>query len=144
MDRPGGRLPLVIVKVSTAPLLVSRNASYGWPTAAAGSTQTPLTSVPPLVLGEHSRVIGRAWARAGVATTMPASSDPVAATAASVFLIMSSKDQLTVSADTAPAASITAWPGTIFRSARLPRDPLPGPKLAAPALKVNALPPLSA
>src|SRR5207244_2932802 len=49
----GGRAPLVIVKVSTAPLLVSRNASYGWPAAAAGSTQTPLTSVPPLVPGEH-------------------------------------------------------------------------------------------
>ena len=40
--------------------------------------------------------------------------------------------------------SITAWPGTIFRSARLPRDPLPAPKLVAPAANVNALPPLSA
>ena len=52
--------------------------------------------------------------------------------------------QLTASADTAPAASITARPGTIFRSARLPRDPLPVPKLVAPAPKVNALPLLSA
>ena len=52
--------------------------------------------------------------------------------------------QLTASADTAPAASITAWPGTIFRSARLPRDPLPVPKPVAPAPNVNALPPLSA
>src|SRR5215472_8756825 len=101
MNRPGGRLPLVIVKVSTAPLLVSRNASYGWPTTAAGSTQTPLTSVPPLVLGEHSRWIGRDWAmagvamagvaragvaRAGVARATPASSDPAAAMAAIVFL----------------------------------------------------------
>ena len=51
---------------------------------------------------------------------------------------------LTDSADTAPAASITARPGTIFRSARLPRDPLPVPKLVAPAPKVNALPLLSA
>src|SRR6516165_1021189 len=95
MDRPGGRLPLVIVKVSTAPLLVSRNASYGWPTAAAGSTQTPLTSVPPLLPGEHSRVIGRDWASAGaaaprLASRAPARSDPAAATAATVFLIMSS------------------------------------------------------
>ena len=49
----------MIVKVSTAPLLVSRNASYGWPAAAAGSTQAPLISVPPLLPGEHSRVIGR-------------------------------------------------------------------------------------
>jgi hypothetical protein len=76
--------------VSTAPLLVSRNASYGWPTAAAGSTQTPLTSVPPLVPGEHSRVIGRDAASAGLAAARPASSAPAAATAASVFLIMSS------------------------------------------------------
>src|SRR6516225_8474483 len=90
MDRPGGRAPLVMVKVSTAPLLVSRNPSYGWPTAAAGSTQTPLTSVPPLVLGEHSRLIGWDWARAGAVTATPASSDPAAATAAIVFLIMSS------------------------------------------------------
>jgi len=52
--------------------------------------------------------------------------------------------QLTASADTAPAASITAWPGPIFRSARLPCDPLPVPKPAEPAPKVNALPPLSA
>src|SRR5512143_359826 len=50
----------------------------------------------------------------------------------------------TVSVDTALAASITAEPGTIFRSARLPRDPLPAPKLVAPAANVNALPPLSA
>ena len=90
MDRPGGRLPLVIVKVSTAPLLVSRKPSYGWPTEAAGSTQTPLTSVPPLVPGEHSRVIVRAWASAGLAVAMPASSAPAAAMAANVFLIMSS------------------------------------------------------
>src|ERR1700678_3044949 len=34
------------------------------------------------------------------------------------------------SADTVPAASITAWPGTIFRSAQLPRAPLLVPKLA--------------
>jgi hypothetical protein len=33
---------------------------------------------------------------------------------------------------------MTVWPGTIFRSARLPCDPLPVPKLAAPAVKVNA------
>ena len=52
--------------------------------------------------------------------------------------------QLTASADTAPAASITARPGAIFRSARLPRDALPVPKLVAPAPKVNALPLLSA
>src|SRR6516165_6346182 len=95
MDRPGGRLPLVIVKVSTAPLLVSKNASYGWPTAAAGSTQTPLTSVPPLLPDEHNKVICRDWASAGVAAPIPASrtpasSDPVATTAATVFLIMSS------------------------------------------------------
>jgi len=48
--------------------------------------------------------------------------------------------QLTGSVDTASAASMTAWPGTIFRSARLPSDPLPAPKLVAPALKVNASP----
>src|SRR6516162_11026292 len=90
MNNPGGTLPEVIVKVSTAPLLVSRNPSYGWPTAAAGSTQTPLTSLPPLVLGEHSKVIGRDWASAGPAAAMPASSAPAAATAATVFLIMSS------------------------------------------------------
>ena len=149
----------MIVKVSTAPLLVSRNASYGWPAAAAGSTQTPLTSVPPLVAGEHSRVIGRDWASAGAAAPMPASrapasSDPAATTAATVFLIMSSSGngvwwsaaggQFTVSVDTALAASITARPGTIFRSPRLPRDPLPVPKLVAPAANVNALPLLSA
>jgi hypothetical protein len=52
--------------------------------------------------------------------------------------------QFTVSVDTASAASITARPGTIFRSARLPRDPLPAPKLVAPAANVNAFPPLSA
>src|SRR5262249_45204389 len=63
---------------------------YGWPTAAAGSTQVPLTSVPPLVPGEHSKVIGRAWANAGVAAAMAASSAPAAATAAAIFLIMSS------------------------------------------------------
>src|SRR6516165_4878092 len=90
MDSPGGRAPLVIVKVSTAPLLVSRKPSYGWPTAAAGSTQTPLTSLPPLVLGEHSKMIGRDWASAGPAAVMPTSSAPAAATAATVFLIMSS------------------------------------------------------
>src|SRR5690349_21452263 len=125
MDRPGGSLPEVIVKVSTAPLLVSRNASYGWPTAAAGSTQTPLTSVPPLLPGEHGRVIGRDWACAGVtaptmASSAPASSDPVAMTAATVFVIMSSLGnrvcwsaaggQLTVSVVTA-SAGITARPG---------------------------------
>jgi hypothetical protein len=58
-----------MVKVSTAPLLVSRNASYGWPTVAAGSTHTPLTSVPPLLPGEHSKVIGgglcQGWAGRG-------------------------------------------------------------------------------
>ena len=85
---------------------------------------------------------------------MPASSDPATAMAAAVFLIISflledgfgdaRGDQLTASADTAPAASITARPGTIFRSSRLPRDPLPEPKPAAPAPNVNALPPLSA
>jgi hypothetical protein len=48
--------------------------------------------------------------------------------------------QLSASADTASAASRTARPGTIFRSARPPCDPLPTPKLTAPALKVNALP----
>src|SRR5215469_16672162 len=95
MDSPGGRLPLVMVKVSTAPLLVSKNASYGWPTAAAGSTHTPLTSVPPLLPAEHSRVIGRDWASAGAAAPRPASrvtarSDPAAATAATAFFIMSS------------------------------------------------------
>ena len=46
--------------------------------------------------------------------------------------------QVTLSADTAPAASITARPGTIFRSSRLPRDPLPVPKLAAPAAPLPA------
>jgi GntR family transcriptional regulator / MocR family aminotransferase len=39
---------------------------------------------------------------------------------------------------------MTAWPGTIFRSARLVCDPLPVPKLVAPAVKLNALPVLSA
>src|SRR5580693_2587633 len=48
--------------------------------------------------------------------------------------------QLTGSVDTASAASRTAWPGTIFRSPRLVCDPLPMPKLVAPAVKVNALP----
>src|SRR6185437_6559329 len=52
--------------------------------------------------------------------------------------------QLTGSADTASAASRTARPGTIFRSPRLVCDPLPVPKLLAPAVKVNALPVLSA
>jgi hypothetical protein len=42
--------------------------------------------------------------------------------------------------NTALAASITALPGTIFRPPRLPSDPLPVPKLVAPALKVNASP----
>src|SRR6516225_5966912 len=121
MDRPGGRPPLVIVKVSTAPLLVSRNPSYGWPTVAAGSTQTPLTSVPPLVLGEHSRVIGGDWASAGVVAAMPASSDPAATTAATVFLIMSSSGmgaasslvpRVTWAADS-PAAQVTRDQGTV-------------------------------
>src|SRR5580704_4297132 len=94
MDRPGGRLPLVMVKVSTAPLLVSRNASYGCPAVAAGSTHTPLTSVPPLVFGEHSKVIGADRASAGLAAAMPASSDPAATMAATVFLIMSSSGRL--------------------------------------------------
>jgi len=48
--------------------------------------------------------------------------------------------QLTGSADTASAASRTARPGTIFRPPRLVCDPLPVPKLVAPAVKVNALP----
>jgi hypothetical protein len=53
--------------------------------------------------------------------------------------------QFTVSVDTVLAASITARPGTIFRSPRLPpRDPLPVPKLVVPAANVNASPPLSA
>src|SRR5262249_5829403 len=55
-----------------------------------------------------------------------------------------SSGQVTASAETAPAASITARPGTIFRSARVPRDPLPVPKLAAPAPQANAVPPLAA
>ena len=78
-----------MVKVSTAPLLVSRNASYGWPAVAPGTTHTPLISVPPLVSGEHSRVMGRDWASAGVAAAMAASSNPAAAMAATVLLIMS-------------------------------------------------------
>jgi hypothetical protein len=48
--------------------------------------------------------------------------------------------QLTVSADAVPAADITARPGAILRSARLPRDSLPGPKLVAPAGNVYAFP----
>ena len=59
-------------------------------------------------------------------------------------VVVRSGGQFTVPVDTASAASITARPGTIFRSPRLPRDPLPVPKLVAPAAKVNALPPLSA
>src|ERR1700677_4519092 len=52
--------------------------------------------------------------------------------------------QLTGSVDTALAASRTARPGTIFRPPRLVCDPLPVPKLVAPAVKVKALPVVSA
>src|SRR6266851_2888691 len=90
MNKPGGTLPEVMVKVSTAPLLVSRNASYGWPTVAAGSTQTPLTSVPPLVSGEHSKVIVEDCASAGLAAQIPASSEPATARAMNVFLMCAS------------------------------------------------------
>src|SRR5215831_12061318 len=86
MNRPGGTLPEVIVKVSTAPLLVSRNPSYGWPTTAPGSTQTPFTRVPPLLVS-HSRVIDEESARAGSAMGIPASRKLAAATAISVFRI---------------------------------------------------------
>src|SRR5215472_10069801 len=88
IDRPGGSLPEVIVKVSTAPLLVSRNPSYGWPTVAAGNTQSPLTRVPLLVDGEHSKVIEVDWASAGPAPAGTASSAPAAAIVISVFLIV--------------------------------------------------------
>ena len=98
-------------------------------------------SVPPLLAAEHSRVMGGDWASAGLAAPRPASSAPAAARVPSVF---ASRPQLTGSADTASLASRTAWPGTIFRSPRLPCDPLPVPKLVAPAVKANALPVLSA
>ena len=49
-----------------------------------------VTSVPPLVPGEHSRVIGRDWASATLAAARPASGDPAAATAAAVLLLISS------------------------------------------------------
>src|SRR6516162_4847701 len=73
MNRPGGTLPEVIVKVSTAPLLVSR--------------QTPWINVPPLVSGEQSRLSEADWAAAGPAVARPAASAPAAATVAKVFLM---------------------------------------------------------
>ena len=81
------------------------------------------------------------WVSTGLAVPRAASSAPAAARVPSVF---ASCTQLTGAADMASAASRTAWPGTIFRSPRLVCDPLPVPKLVAPAVKVNALPVLSA
>src|SRR2546425_566739 len=74
MDSPGGRLPETIEKVPPEFLLVRMNASYGCPTLPLGRTQTPLTSVPPLVSGEHTSL--SALARAGPAVAIPNSTKP--------------------------------------------------------------------
>jgi hypothetical protein len=58
--RPGGRPLALTVKVPPELLLVMMNPSYGWPTLAPGSTQTPLTRVPPLLASQTSRSGGRA------------------------------------------------------------------------------------
>src|SRR5580658_1226969 len=86
---------------------------------------------------------GRGLAQRRTSCARPVSSAQAAARAPVVCPPRAGR-QLTASADTASAASRTAWPGTIFRSPRLVCDPLPVPKLVAPAVKVNALPVVSA
>src|SRR5215467_7581740 len=83
MDSPGGRLPATIEKVPPELLLVRMNPSYGCPTLAPGSTQTPLTRVPPLLSGEHTSM--SVLAKAGLAIAMPTSIEPAATRTASVF-----------------------------------------------------------
>jgi hypothetical protein len=61
---PGGRLPEAIANVPPDSWLVMMNPSYPWPMLAPGSSQTPLTSVPPLEPGSHSRVSGGCWVTA--------------------------------------------------------------------------------
>src|SRR5689334_4936554 len=83
---PGGMLPDSIVQVSTPPPLFIRNSSAFCPTVKAGSTHTPFTIVPPLVLGEHS-CVSPCTASAGLAAANTASNVPATATAAIALLI---------------------------------------------------------
>src|SRR5689334_5831212 len=83
---PGGMLPDTIVQVSTPPPLFIKNSSAFCPTVRAGSTHTPFTIVPPLVLGEHS-CVSPCTASAGPAAANTASNVPATATAAIALLI---------------------------------------------------------
>ena len=71
------------MKVPPELLLVRMNASYGWPTLPLGSTQTPLTRVPPLVAGEHTSL--SALAQAGLAAAIPNSTKPAVTRTATVL-----------------------------------------------------------
>src|SRR5260370_860066 len=112
MDRPGGRLPETIVNVLTPPL-VRMNSSALCPTLTLGSTQTPLTRVPPLVPGEHSWVSGAVFANAGLAAATPSSNAPAATRVAIVFLIADNLLRPPQAAGSGP------WPGAV-------RAPAPG------------------
>src|SRR5260370_5435445 len=83
---PGGMLPDTIVQVSVLPPLFIRNSSAFCPTLRAGSTHTPFTIVPPLVLGEHS-CVSPCTASAGPAAARPASNVPATIMAAIAFFI---------------------------------------------------------
>src|SRR5712671_5022906 len=83
---PGGMLPDTIVQVSVLPPLFIRNSSAFCPTLRVGSTHTPFTIVPPLVLGEHS-CVSPATASAGPAAARPASIVPATTTVTIAFLM---------------------------------------------------------
>src|SRR5260221_13534954 len=73
MDKPGGSSPETIAKVPPELLLVMMNPSYACPTLAPGRTHTPLTRVPPLLLGEQTSVTAGC-----AATAMLQAREPVA------------------------------------------------------------------
>src|SRR5215471_4257775 len=118
---PGGMLPDTIVQVSTPPPLFIKNSSAFCPTLRAGSTHTPFTMVPPLVLGEHS-CVSPCTARAGLAAARPASNVPATTTAAIVLFTALPRCCLCcIYTDTVPAAVI-AHPAVRSFTAGAPRD----------------------
>src|SRR5215472_15179358 len=118
---PGGMLPDMIVQVSTPPPLFIKNSSAFCPTLRAGSTHTPFTMVPPLVLGEHS-CVSPCTARAGLAAARPASNVPATTTAAIVLFTALPRCCLCcIYTDTVPAAVI-AHPAVRSFTAGAPRD----------------------
>src|SRR5260370_2452817 len=78
---PGGMPPDTTVQVSVLPPLFIKDSSAFCPALRAGRTHTPLTMVPPLVLGEHSWV-SPCTASARPAAARPASNVPATTTAA--------------------------------------------------------------